>query len=411
MSSSDTRLAGAASVTVLSRVAAKAAQVVFLVLAARLLSIGEFAEYSYAVALVATFVAVGDTGVALVGSREVSSGRLGMQAVYWSVLPAVLTAGLLAAAALVLVGQIDSGPGSAGLVLLLSAGYLAANALSNLSATMLRGVGRIGFEAGLQVAGALVVIVAGTTAAATGLGAEGVLAAFVAKEVAFSAAAHLALRSDAGPPRRPSGALLRRFARQAAMLALATTALALALRAPLVVLGNVGSAREVAVFSAPLRLAESAFMLFATLGFALLPSLTLLGAADPQRSRGISRAVLRATLAGSVALSVLAVPLAGPILELLFGSSFRAGAGAGSVLLAGIALYALVGVGWYAVVAGGRDGIAAATAGAGFVASAALSSVLVPDSGVVGAAWAFLGAFAVMTIVLARELWRPPSRD
>ena len=79
------RLAGAArtdrqllkrsSATLISRGFSKFAQILFLVVAARLLSVDEFASYSYIVVLASAFTILSDTGVPLVASRDVASGR------------------------------------------------------------------------------------------------------------------------------------------------------------------------------------------------------------------------------------------------------------------------------------------------------------------------------------------------
>ena len=79
------RLAGAArptascskrsSATLLSRGFSKFAQIFFLVVAARLLSVDEFASYSYIVVLASAFTILSDTGVPLVASRDAASGR------------------------------------------------------------------------------------------------------------------------------------------------------------------------------------------------------------------------------------------------------------------------------------------------------------------------------------------------
>src|SRR3954464_28355 len=71
----DRRLVAASSLTFASRVFARLAQLIFLVVAARLLSINEFATYSYLLVLAVTFSMLADPGVALAASREVSAGR------------------------------------------------------------------------------------------------------------------------------------------------------------------------------------------------------------------------------------------------------------------------------------------------------------------------------------------------
>ena len=58
------------SATVVSRGFSKFAQILFLIVAARLLTVEEFASYSYLVLLASAFTILSDTGVPLVAGRD-----------------------------------------------------------------------------------------------------------------------------------------------------------------------------------------------------------------------------------------------------------------------------------------------------------------------------------------------------
>jgi O-antigen/teichoic acid export membrane protein len=96
---SDRNLLQSSTPTVISRAIARCGQFLFLVAAARILSVDELAVYSYIVGLYATFSMLADTGILTVASREIG-GREPTRAVFWSGLPAVGAGALVAAGAL-----------------------------------------------------------------------------------------------------------------------------------------------------------------------------------------------------------------------------------------------------------------------------------------------------------------------
>ena len=246
---SDRRLLARSSVTLISRSFAKFAQILFLVVAARLLSVEEFASYSYLLVLAAAFTILSDTGVPMVASRDASAGRASPGDLFFSALPVVVVSALIAALILPVIGALDSGPGSTIVPVLITAAYVVFNRLFDFTATMLRGVGRFTFEAVLQSVGAVYFIVGGTIAVAADLGVTVVLAILASKELGSALIAYAALRGDLQPtedtPRRSDW---RRLFKIGIKLAIAGVAVALLMRIPLAVLGNVGTDREVALF-------------------------------------------------------------------------------------------------------------------------------------------------------------------
>ena len=82
----DRQLLARSSITFVSRAIAKFAQIFFLVVAARLLTVDEFASYSYLIVLASAFTIMSDTGVPLVaGATRPGAGALGEP--FWSALP------------------------------------------------------------------------------------------------------------------------------------------------------------------------------------------------------------------------------------------------------------------------------------------------------------------------------------
>jgi O-antigen/teichoic acid export membrane protein len=404
ISSTNRRILVVSAGTVASRALIKLAQLGFLVIAARLLSVEEFAGYSYLLVLAVTFSMLADTGVALAASREISAGRRSAADAFWSGAPVIGLAALAGGLVVLSFGLVDSAPGSAGTALVLTCGFVVANTLFNFASTTLRGVGKAVYEAALQAAGAVVFVTAAATALALGAGLVPVLAILLAKEVLSLVAALAGLRADVGRPRRLTSDLWRRLLRIGIQLGLASTALALVTRIPTFVLGNSGSTEDLAWFSAAQRLADAVLVLATTTGFALLPSLTLLLESEPARAWSfLGRTLAAAVALGSLA-GVLALLFASEIVTAAFGSDFDAATHSTRILMAATPAYAAIGIGWYALVALGRERSLVLVAGASAFLALVLSLVLVPDGGDGGAAVAYVVALGVMAAAILAVL-------
>ena len=205
----------------------------------------------------------------------------------------VVVSAVAAALILPVFGTFDSGPGSSFVPVLVTAAYVLFNRLFDFTATMLRGVGRFTLEAVLQSAGAIFFIVGaehrhdrrpGRDRGARGARHQGVVCGVIA---------YIAIREDIV---RPKGALpattWRSLVRIGIHLAVAGVAVALIMRIPLVVLGNTGTSREVALFSAAQRFGDAVYILAISSGFALLPGIAYLARADPPRARRLVHRVL-----------------------------------------------------------------------------------------------------------------------
>jgi len=402
----DRRLLSSSSLTFVSRVLAKGAQVVFLVVVARLVSVDEFASYSYLLALASVFTILGDTGVPLIAGRDISAGRHPAAELFWTAWPVVLVSAVLAAASLAVFGALDSGPGSTfGAVAVVTA-FVLSNRVFDYAAVTLRSLGRFQFEAVLQASGTAVFLVLGVAVAAAGGGVALLMGALVAKEVVSTLIALVVLRPEIGRPSRSPRLDWRPLLRAGIVVAVAGTALALVLRLPLAVLGNTASAREVADFSAIQRFGDAAILLPNTAGFALLPGLAFLAAEQPERVRRLVMRVVGAGFAVGVVVAAVSIPLTEPMLELVFGDEFGGGARGLQIMLAALPAYAVLGIGWYALVAlGGERGVL--TVGlAGMVVAIVCAVVLVGPHGVIGAALSYAVALSVMAVLSAILLVR-----
>jgi O-antigen/teichoic acid export membrane protein len=404
---SDRRLLTRSSVTLISRGFAKSAQIIFLVVAARLLTVEEFATYSYMLVLATVFSFVSEIGVPIVAGRDVSAGRARPGDLYAAALPVVVVSAGVAALLVPLFTAVDSGPGSTLVPALLVATFVLFNRLFEFQATILRGVGRFNVEAAIQAGGAVIVIAGGTAATAAGLGVSAVLAVLCVKEGLSGLLAYAVLREDLTRSAGPPPIRWRQLLRTGIRLSLAGLALVLVMRLPLVVLGNSGTARQVALFSAAQRFADAAWLLAATAGVSLLPGIAYLARADRPRARRLVRRVLLAAGAAAAVLALAAQPLAEPAMRLLFGSGYSSGGTILQIILAGLPAYVALGISWNAIVAIDGEPRLLNVGLAGIFVAVIAAALLVP-SGATGAAWAFVISLYVMATfslaTLVREL-------
>jgi O-antigen/teichoic acid export membrane protein len=411
ISASDRRIVLVSIATVVSRLFAKLAQLAFLIIAARLLSVAEFAGYSYLLVLAVTFSLLADTGVALAASREISAGRRPAAEAFWSSAPVVGLGAVLGAGCVLVFGLVDSAPGSSGAALLLTCLFVGMNTLFNFAATTLRGVGRSVYEALLQGLGAAAFVGVGAAALALGGGLATILALLLVKEVVSAALAFGALREDVGPPRRWTPHLWHRLLQIGIQLGIASAALALVTRVPTVVLGNKGSTTDLAWFSGAQRLADAVLLLATTSGFAILPSLAFLFASEETRAWRLLWRVLAVAGVGGGLLGLLAIVLAPQIVTVVYGSDFEDAAEATRVVMAGAPALAVAGIGWYALVALGRERRLVMLAATAAALSLVLSLTLIPGSGDVGAAIAYLGAVVLVAVAILGSLARVRRAD
>jgi O-antigen/teichoic acid export membrane protein len=408
------RLVGLSALTFGSRVVARLAQLLFLVVAARLLTVEEFGAYSYLLVLAVTFSMLADTGVGLAASRELSAGRSTAADAFWSGLPVAGIGAAGGALAMLLFSLVAGGPDPSAELTLLAALFVAVNLVGSFVTTMLRGLGRFVAEAGLQLAGAGAFLAAGIAAAALGWGLTGVLAVLLGKEIVFAAVALLWLRPDVGAGRLGRTTGWRRLLGIGIRMGVASTGLAVATRSGLIILGNAGTATEVAWLSAPLRVADAVLVFALTAGYALLPGLSRLVAEDRARASRLIRHALLASAGAALGGALIAVPAAGWLMATLFGEEFRAATVPARVLLAALPVYAALGVAWYAVLAldGERGLMSLATLGA--AGSVAAGLAVIPGGGDVGAAWVYAATLTTMAIACLgllrhRLRARPPS--
>jgi O-antigen/teichoic acid export membrane protein len=408
---SDRKLLQSSTPTVISRAVARCGQFLFLVAAARILSVDQFAVYSYVVGLYATFSMLADTGVPTIASREIAGGREPTRTVFWSGLPAISAGALLAAGALAIFGLVDTGPGTGGSLLALAALYAAANTFFNYTSAVLRGIGRFQLEAALQLGGMVVAVGGGIAIMVAGGGIAAVVGWFALKEILHVGVLYLVMRGDLKGPMVPVPWLLRRLFRTGVRLAVAAISIAVVTRVPQIVLANTGTEDQLAWFSAPARMADTIFNLAFVGAFALLPGLTYLQTSDRARAVRLTDRLLAVAAGGGAVLGAVGALLAPTIVRLVFGGRFEPSADPAAILLAGIPAYVVLAIAWHGLIAFDRDRDVLPVGAAGIVASVLCSVLLIPSKTDVGAAWSYMLPTVVMSLTAAALLIRRGLRQ
>ena len=400
LTASDRSLVSRSSLTLVSRVLSKATQLLWLVLAARLLSVDEFAQYGYVLSVALTFCVLGDAGVAPIVGREIASGAMSPAAAYWSALPLV---GVIGAVVSVLFGLfllLSSGPGVTLPSVLAGSVFILANRAFDLNGTSLRAIGRIEFDAVLQVSNAVLFLVLASGAALAGAGVATVLAALAVKDLASAVVAGVAIRPEVGPYRRMPFRGAVGLLRPGVIISAASFGLAVCVRAPLVVLGNVGTRSEVAYFAAAARFADTAILLSVTAGSGLMPGLAHIAASDSVRVRRLIRHGLLLLAAAGLLIAIPLVLFGGVIATTVFGANFGASARPLRILGAAMPVFAVTGLAWYSLLILRLERVILLGTVVGLAASVTLALELTRAHGSTGAALAYVGGVAALALVL-----------
>ena len=354
----------------------------------------DVAAYSYLVALALTFSLLSDTGVAVIAGRDVARGDVALGTVYRAGLPAVLAGCALGALAVGAFGALDSGPGSTGLALAMTAAFVAVNGLFNFQCDLLRGDGRLGLEAGLQTIAGTLFVVVGTLVVLGGGGLALLMTAFAVKELFMLLVTQRFLPWPGRASRTPG--LAWRLLRAGIVVSLASTCLAVVLRASLVVLSNVADVAEAAHYAVAYRFAEIAFMVAQVLGIALLPAMSARFAADREDGRRFALRLLGIATAVLILVTPLLVWVTPSILVFAFGDDYSGAGPAARILVGMLPVLMALSLAWTALIADKRER-PLMVAGIAGVVTAGLGAVWIASNPVgQSAAEATLASFVAM---------------
>lgn len=306
------------------------------------------------------------------------------------VLPIEAIGATLAVAGLVAIGLLGADPAAAWV---LAGGVSGISILQTIPAAVLTGTQgwRVASSIGLVTGGATTV---GTIAVlAAGGGIVGMFAVELAGVAvgfaATSVAARRALRRTV-PLAPPSPELRRRVARFAAV---ATVNVAVSFvvwrRSEFLFLERYASDAQIAIYSIAFGAATALVRLAEAVGTVVMPAVaTLLGARQRDRIRtGYGRS-FRLVLLAALPLSAAAVVLGPRTLALVYGSEYSESGSVLVVLAATFPVISLVSLSRALLSGLGRQAVQLAVTAGAAALNIALSLLLIPDRGALGAAWA-----------------------
>ena len=397
LTTSDRRVLVRSSTLVAGRIVSKLAVVIFLVIAARLLTKAEYGLYSYVLILAQTFAILADPQVSIVAGRDVSAGRRSATVAYWTALPVVAAAGSLAAVALIVFGTIDNGPGSTFTLLLITGVYVICNRMLGLGLDLLRALGRFTAEVTVETAGTVLLVLVASVVAAAGGGVTAVLVVFAAHATLSALVCHLLLRGSVGAPAVDPG-YRRSLVRSGLSLAGGAGATALATRGPLIVLGLVASAAAFAGLSAALRFADAFYVLALTAGQAMLPSLAAILTEEPGRAIRLARRGVVLMLAVGAAVAAVLAPLGDEFTRAIFGAAYASSGALLTVLALSLPFMGMFWISWFGLTAYDRERVVLAVTVSGAALALVAAIVVVPAQGALGAAWVYSATIAALAL-------------
>ena len=409
-SRSDRRVLARSSLTLLGRGVSKFSILIFLIVAARLLTKQQYGVYSYVLVLASTFGILADPQVSIIAGRDVAAGRCTPAVGYWSAMPIVLLAGVAAALAMLAFGLLEAGPGGTLGVLSIAGAFIVCNRLASVGLDMLRAIGRFGLEAAIETTGTVALVAAATLIAALGLGVEIVLVAFLAQSLLVAAFCWLMLRSEVGGPRWVSGQRAH-LVRSGLKLSAAAGATAVATRAPLIVLGAAGSAVAVASYSAGLRFVDAAYLLALTAGQALLPNIASLLTTEPRRATRLTRQTIFLSFFAGLAIVAAVEPVASSFTRAVFGARYASSGALMSVMLLSLPFMGMFWISWFALCAYKRERDVVLVALVAAAASVLAGILVIPGHGAGAAAWVYVAVVALLAIGTFGTFERYTRRD
>jgi O-antigen/teichoic acid export membrane protein len=378
----------------LSELLAKGSSVVLVLAVARSLGSARFGVFSLAWATGWLLALASDMGTHMLAAREAAR----------SAEPSQLAGGLLAAkaglaaAGLALLGLLAphivdpvDGP-----VLWAIAGALLLLSFVDFVQHLLRGRGRFGLDAALQIASRAALLACGLG----GLmlhGLHGVAAGLLAGGGLGAVAAAIALGVDCGRPRLgpQPGELVARLLGQALPIGAGIALTVVAFRMDLFLLGALAADRTVGLYAGAYRLFEAAQLLPAVLLMVLFPRLAAT-AGDPAAGAPLRRRALGGLAALGAAVAAggsLAAPL---LVEVLYGAAYEESSAPLAILFWAAPFMFVNALLTQDLIARVRQGRYALAAGGALAANLALNLLLIPRYGMSGAAVATIATEAVL---------------
>jgi O-antigen/teichoic acid export membrane protein len=386
------------------RIVAAAASAVWLILAARHLSLSAYGDFTQVVSLSVILTAAADAGLSILLAHDVAAWPGASRTLLERALRARILLGVPACVALVVLYWCAAARPTLLVALLAAVSMVATMVHQSISVTA-RALDNVRPEAVNEVASRLFVLGVGFAV----LWAGGSVAAAVAVYAAADVASACILRLVVVPrlSAEPSHAMLPLSLSRVSILGFTVAAMTVYSRADVWLLGVLGSSAQVARYAAPYRLFEGALIVAST--FAALAAQRVARPTWREVSAGIRGLVL-----GAIAVTTLIAAVGGvaahPLIELLYGPRYAGTATTLQILLVAAIPSAVVVVLMQVSGLLDRAGTAIAVVIA-LVGNVGGNLVVIPRWGISGAAWVTLATQTLLAmslgLVVVRALGKP----
>lgn len=390
----------------IGRIGTQGALVLFSVVVARRLGVVGFGEYALVASVLFIANVLTSFGTDMLLVREIAARR------GTALAPAALAVQLALSLAVIALGGLAAPlvPGqSPTVVAALRLGLLTLLPLApyTVLAAMLRGSGRMAPYALVNLAVAVVQLIAAIAFVPGGGDAVQVAVVLVATQCLAAVIAGIAcvlsgldLRPLVRDPRPRLGALLRASTPIAVLGALGM----LYQRTPVLMVSILAGAAATGAFSAGLRAVEAAKTIHVAAWGAIYPALAEDHAREERSGAAAQRHLLPLVILALVAAGALTA-LADPLVALVFGAGFAPAAGAVRILAWVLVPYTIGSHRSLALVAAHREREVARALSLAVATLAVAGGAAIPHGGILGASWAVLAAESVQAVVLLAP-WR-----
>lgn len=387
------------------RIAAALLSWIWLVVAARHLTVRDFGDLALLLAIGAIVTVVGDLGLPLVLMKQASEDP----STAWTALALTvrkrLVAGVVATGVLMAAYTAST---SRHLILLpaIFGISLVSTTIHSSVTAVLRAVGSARVEAANEVVSRVAVLVLGSYLLSRGAGLVAAVTTYALADlgsaVVLSVIAWRRLAHSANPVDRDEFAVRRN-----APLALSGVLSVLYNRMDVWLLAVLAGGNSVAIYAASYRLLDGLLLPAGAVSALVIPRTASLD--DSERDRVLSR-FLRLLLLAVIPASVALAAFAGPVLARTFGPEYREGAAVlASLLLSSIPGVVVLLLAPLAALAQRRVFLRIVLASVALNGLANL--VLIPAWGPVGAAWATVGSQCILAGLLWRVIHGDPGRE
>ena len=309
-----------------------------IIYAARVLGTAGYGVFSYAITLAGFLTLFMDPGINWTLVRETAKADEARRRTLFSTTFALKSVLIVAGVAIIIyLAPLFSTLPGAKAVLPIVALVLAFDTLRDFFTSVMRAKEQMEWDAAIYVLTNFGILIFGFIFLSMAATARSFAWAYVAGDVlGIAFAAFLIRRYFKDLVGSFSAALIGPILRTAWPFALTGALGALLTNADLLILSWMRSASEVGIYSAAIRIVQLLYLVPTVLQFSTMPVLARLAKKEPERFRTVLERITKVILMAAIPFGIGGAILAGPIMQLMFGSAYASGGPTLSLLLIGL---------------------------------------------------------------------------